>query len=448
MAVAMIDLSKVPSSPRMVVLSQIRAVDPGADLDATVDVIVEDGRITRLGEGAATTDLKSSPDAVVIDGSDLWALPAFVDLHVHMREPGHEYKEDIASGLRAAAAGGFGHVCVMPNTKPVNDKRGITEAMVARAAELGGTALHPIGAITRGLKGEELTEMGDLRDAGAVGVSDDGKCVMSSSVMRRALEYARGFDLPVIQHCEDHVLTRGAQMHEGAISTRLGLRGWPRAAEDTIVARDILLAEATGARYHVAHLSTAGAVRLVHEAKSQGLRVTAEVTPHHLMLTDEAVLGYDTFCKVNPPLRETADVEACRAGLRDGTIDAIATDHAPHSSLEKDCEFQEASPGLIGLELVLPVLLELVREDVIPLARFVDALTSAPAKVVSIEAPTLRVGARADICLVDPNHSFTADAEQLRSKSSNSPFLGRTHTGAVLATILRGQLAHVWGASS
>ncbi len=446
MAGAMIDLSKVPSNPRVVVLSQIRAVDPSADLDATVDVVVEDGRITRLAANAATAELKTSQEAVVIDGRELWAVPAFVDLHVHMREPGHEYKEDIASGLRAAAAGGFAHVCVMPNTKPVNDKRGITEAMVARAAKLGGTGLHPIGAITRGLQGEELTEMGDLQDAGAVAVSDDGKCVMSSSVMRRALEYARTFNLPVIQHCEDHLLTRGAQMHEGSISTRLGLRGWPRVAEDIIVARDILLAEATGARYHVAHLSTAGAVRLVREAKSRGLNVSAEVTPHHLMLTDEAVLGYDTFCKVNPPLREAADIEACRAGLRDGTIDAIATDHAPHSSLEKDCEFQEASPGLVGLELVVPVLLELVRDGVLPLARFVDALTSAPAKVVDIEPPALRIGAPADICVIDPSHSFVARPELLRSKSANSPFVGKPHVGVVLATILRGRFAHVWGA--
>jgi dihydroorotase len=407
-----------------------------------VDVVIEDGRITRVGKGAATEEMKSSERSVCIDGCGLWALPAFVDLHVHFREPGHEYKEDIASGLAAAAAGGFAHVCAMPNTKPVNDTRGITEAMVSRGADVGGARLHPIGAVTRGLAGKELTEMADLRDAGAVGVSDDGHCVMSSALMRRALEYARTFDLPVIQHAEDHDLTAGAQMHEGSISTKLGLRGWPRAAEDAIVARDILLAEATGGRYHVAHVSTEGAIAFIREAKSRGLPVTAEVTPHHLMLTHEAVLGYDTFCKVNPPLREQRDVDACRAALADGTIDAIATDHAPHSSLEKDCEFQQAAPGLIGLELVVPVLLGLVSDGTLPLARFVTALTSAPSRVVGLEAPSLRVGALADLCLVAPDHEHRVDAASLVSKSANSPFVGKSYRGAIALTLVQGRVAY------
>jgi dihydroorotase len=435
----MINWSKAPRDPEVVVLSSIRAVDPALELDGVVDVVIEDGRITRVGAGAATDAMKASERALVIDGTGLWATPAFVDIHVHFREPGHEYKEDIASGLAAAAAGGFGHVCAMPNTKPVNDTRAITEMMVARGREAGGAQLHPIGAITRGLRGEELTEMADLKEAGAVGVSDDGRCVTNSAVMRRALEYARTYDLPVIQHAEDHALTKGAQMHEGAVSTRLGLRGWPRVAEDVIVARDILLAEATGAKYHVAHISTEGAVRLVREAKSRGLPVTAEVTPHHLMLTDEAVLGYDTHCKVNPPLREPRDVEACRAGLADGTIDAIATDHAPHSSLEKDCEFQEASPGLIGLELVVPVLLELVQSGVIPLSRFVDSLTTAAGRIVGIETPSLRVGSLADITLIDPKREHEVTAAGLRTKCANSPFVGRTFTGSVELTMLRGR---------
>jgi len=260
--------------------------------------------------------------------------------------------------------------------------------------------------------------------------------------MRRALEYARTFDMPVIQHAEDHALTKGAQMHEGKVSTRLGLRGWPRVAEDIIVARDILLAEAVGARYHVAHISTEGAVRLVREAKSRGLKVTAEVTPHHLMLTDEAVLGYETLCKVNPPLREGRDVDACRAGLADGTIDAIATDHAPHSSLEKDCEFQAASPGLIGLELVVPVLLELVREDKVSLARFIDSLTGAAAKVVGIESPTLAQGALADLAIIDPNCVHAVAADAIESKSKNSPFVGGTYTGSVELTMLAGRIVH------
>jgi dihydroorotase len=407
----------------VLVLTEVRAIDPAEGLDGVVDVVIEGGRITRLGPGAATDELLRSERSDRIDGRGAWVVPAFVDLHAHLREPGEEYKEDIKTGLTAAARGGFGHVCVMPNTKPVNDRRSITEAMVARAREVGGPRLHPIGAITMGQNGGELTEMADLRDAGAVGVSDDGKCVMSAAVMRRALEYARTFDLPVIQHAEDHTLTEGAQMHEGAISARLGLRGWPRVAEDVIVARDLLLAEATGARYHVAHISTRGAVRLVRDAKDRGISVTAEVTPHHLMLTHEAVLGYDTACKVNPPLREQEDVDALRAALADGTIDCIATDHAPHSSLEKDCEFAEAKPGMIGLELVVPVLLRLVRQGALPLARLVDALTAAPCRVVSIERPRLKEGASAELTLIQPERPVTLDG--FASKSKNTPFLGK-----------------------
>jgi dihydroorotase len=429
-----------PTSPALLLFLGVRAIDPACGLDQVVDVVVEDGVITRLGPGAASAELLRSERAVVVRGAGRWALPAFVDMHVHLREPGQEYKEDIASGLRAAAAGGFAHVCAMPNTRPVNDTRSVTVAMLARAREVGGTRLHPIGAITVGQKGQELTEMADLKDAGAVAVSDDGYCVMSSAVMRRALEYARTFDLPVIQHAEDHALTAGAQMHEGAISTRLGLRGWPRVAEDIIVARDVLLAEATGARYHVAHVSSLGSVRILREAKARGLTVTAEVTPHHLLLTDAAVLGYDTACKVNPPLREPEDVEALCLALADGTIDAIATDHAPHSSIEKDCEFAEASPGMIGLELVVPLLLGLVRQGKLPLARLIDALTRAPSRIVGLTAPTLKVGARAELCLVDPEQEHVLSVSALRSKSHNSPFLGRKVQGAVLMTLADGRV--------
>jgi dihydroorotase len=334
----------------------------------------------------------------------------------------------------------------MPNTRPVNDSRAITEAIVAKARALGGPALHPIGAITVGQKGAELTEMADLKEAGAVAVSDDGRCVTSSAVMRRALEYGKTFDLPVIQHAEDHALTEGAQMHEGAVATRLGLRGFPRVAEDIIVARDVLLAEATGARYHVAHVSSLGAVRILREAKSRGIAVTAEVTPHHLMLTDasvrgaSSVLGYDTACKVNPPLREQADVDAVREALADGTLDAVATDHAPHSTLEKDCEFSEASPGMIGLELVVPVLLDLVRAGKLPLGRLVDALTCAPARIVGLEAPTIREGAVAELTLVDPEAVLRVDAARLRSKSHNTPWLGKTLTGEVRMTLAGGRV--------
>jgi len=421
----------------LLIFSGIRAIDPARGLDRVVDVVIERGVITRVGNGAAH-GLESARDARRISGAGRWLLPAFVDLHAHLREPGQEYKEDILTGLAAAAAGGFGHVCAMPNTRPVNDTRAITEMMVARAQQVGGPRLHPIGAITMGQKGEELTEMGDLKDAGAVAVSDDGRCVTSSAVMRRALEYARTFDLTVIQHAEDHALTEGAQMHEGTVSTRLGLRGWPRAAEDIIVARDVLLAELTGARYHVAHVSSFGAVRILREAKARGLAVTAEVTPHHLLLTDKALLGYDTACKVNPPLRTEEDVAELRRALADGTIDAVATDHAPHSPLEKDCEFGAASTGIIGLETCFPLLLGLVRSGALPLARLIECLTTAPARVVGLAPPSIIEGIPAALTMVEPERTFTIEATRLRSKSANTPFLGHEVTGAVALTMSEG----------
>jgi dihydroorotase len=426
----------------LVVFKNVRAIDPALSLDEPSDVVIERGKILRRGPSGSAGDAAKAERARVIDAGGKWLLPAFVDLHAHLREPGQEYKEDITTGLAAAAAGGYAHVCVMPNTRPVNDNRAITEMMIARAREVGGPKLHPIGAITRGQKGQELTEMGDLRDAGAVGVSDDGVCVMSSAVMRRALEYARTFDLPVIQHAEDHELTAGADMHEGAVSARLGLRGWPRVAEDVIVARDVLLAEYTGGRYHVAHVSTEGAVRILREAKSRGIQVSAEVTPHHLLLTHEALLGYDTACKVNPPLREERDVQALRAALADGTIDAIATDHAPHSSLEKDSELSVASPGMLGLELSFGVLCELIQKEGLTLARLIDALSTRPARIIGIPAPSLKEGALADVVLVDPEMRWVPEQTGLRSKSRNTPFLSRELRGRVLVTIAGGMLAY------
>ena len=423
------------------VFRQVRAVDPTGALDAVVDVVVERGRITRVGRDAAG-DLVAGERVRIVERRGAWLLPGLIDLHAHLREPGAEGKEDVASGLRATAAGGFVDVCCMPNTRPVNDSRVVTEMLVAKARALGTVRLHPIGAITVGQRGEQRTEMADLRDAGAVAVSDDGRCVTNSQVMRRALEYAATFDLPVIQHAEDHALTEGAQMHEGAISTKLGLRGWPRVAEDVIVARDLLLAEYVGARYHVAHVSTSGAVRLLRDAKSRGISATAEVTPHHLLLTHEALLGYDTACKVNPPLREAEDVEALRRALADGTIDCIATDHAPHGVLDKHVELAEAAPGMIGLELCLPLLLGLVRQGVLPLSRLVDALTRAPARVVGLEVPRIRDGARADLVLVDPEARWTIDPARLRTKSRNTPFAGQAVQGRVEMTMCEGRVVH------
>ncbi len=423
------------------VLRRVRAIDPAGGLDAEVDVVVEGARVTRVGRDAGK-DLRASERVRVVERPGAWLLPGLVDLHAHLREPGGEGKEDVASGLRAAAAGGFVDVCCMPNTRPVNDSRVVTEMLVAKARAAGTVRLHPIGAITVGQKGEQLAEMADMKAAGAVAVSDDGRCVTSSHVMRRALEYASTFDLPVIQHAEDHALTEGAQMHEGAISTRLGLRGWPRVAEDVIVARDILLAEYVGARYHVAHVSTAGAARLIREGKERGVPVTAEVTPHHLLLTHEALLGYDPVCKVNPPLREASDVEALRKALADGTIDCVATDHAPHGVLDKNVELAEAAPGMIGLELCLPLLLGLAAQGAFPLASLVEALTGGPARVAGLPVPRIKDGARADLVLVDPTARWTIDPARLLSKSRNTPFAGRAVTGRVELTVCEGRIVH------
>ncbi len=437
---AVLSPAAVDAPPELLIIRDVRALDPSGNLDVQGDVVLERGRITRVGRGAAA-GLENANAARVIDGRGKLLLPAFVDMHAHLREPGQEYKEDIRTGLAAAAAGGYAHVCVMPNTKPVNDTRAVTELMKNRAREVGGPSLHPIGAITMGQQGKELTEMAELREAGAVAVSDDGVCVMSSAVMRRALEYAKNFDLPVIQHAEDHDLTAGAEMHEGAISARLGLRGWPRIAEDVIIARDVLIAEYVKARYHAAHISTLGAVRIIREAKSRGIDVTCEVTPHHLLLTDQAVLGYDTGCKVNPPLREEADIDALRRALADGTIDAIATDHAPHSSLEKDCEFAEAKPGMIGLELCFGLLFKLVGQSGLTLARLVDALSSRPARIIGIEVPRIREGALGELVLIDPEAVHKVEQLPFKSKSRNTPFMKHELKGKIMLTLARGQIA-------
>jgi len=424
----------------MLILRGGRVIDPASERDEIADVVIEAGRVRSVGRGAG--DSIEGEHVVVLDCSGRWVTPGFLDLHVHLREPGQEYKEDLESGLMAAAAGGFTTVCAMPNTTPVNDCRAITEAVMARARDIVGARLSVYGAVTRGSRGEQLTEMADLKDAGAMGVSDDGVCVMNAAVMRHALEYARTFDLLVSQHCEDHDMTGGAPMNEGPVATRLGLRGWPTAAEDVIVARDLILAELTGARYHVAHLSSLGAVRLIREAKSRGLPVTAEVTPHHLLLTDEAVLGYRTFCKVNPPLRSEADVEAVREALRDGTIDCIATDHAPHTSLEKDCEFDVASFGINGLEPTLAVMLGLVRDGHLSEHRLVESLTAAPAKVGKLEGGSLRVGAPADVTVIDPGLQWTVRAEDMLSKSHNTPWIDQPVTGAVTHTLVAGEVVY------
>lgn len=427
----------MPSVVELLVVRDVRTYDAP---DVSLDLVVERGRITAFGPGAAQALPKDR--GIQIEGRGRWLLPGFVDLHVHFREPGFEGKEDIASGLAAAAAGGFVHVCPMPNTRPVNDGRLVTELMMNRARDVDGVSISPVGAITQGLLGTELAEMAAMRAAGARAVSDDGKCVMSAAVMRRALEYAKTHDLVVMQHAEDHTLTEGALMHEGAVSARLGLRGWPRVAEDVIVARDLLLAEVTRAKYHVSHLSSHVSARLVREAKSRGLPVTAEVTPHHLLLTDASLLGYDTACKVNPPLREEVDVESMWQALGDGTIDAVATDHAPHGPLDKECELAAAAPGLIGLELCVPLLVDAARKRGFPLSRLFDALTGAPAKIIGLDPARVREGDEASFCLFDPEARWKVDRSTIRSKSLNTPFLGRELLGAVDLTVARGRIVH------
>jgi dihydroorotase len=423
------------------VIAGARILDPKSSRDEVGDLVIEDGRIVRVGQGAA--EGVQGPRVERIDAQGAWAVPGLFDLHVHLREPGQEYKEDIASGLAAALAGGFTTVCTMPNTRPTTDTRAIVEAVVARAREVGGARLLPFGAITRGLAGVELTEMADLREAGAIGVTDDGRCVMNAAVMRHALEYASTFDLLVSQHCEDHHLTEGAVMHEGRVSAEHGLRGWPREAEDIIVARDLLLVERTRARYHVAHISSLGAVRLLREAKSRGLTVSAEVTPHHLTLTEDDVAGYRTYCKVNPPLRSIEDRAALRAALADGTIDCVATDHAPHSALEKDCPFEEALVGIDGLETAVSIVLGLVRDGTMSPLRFAEVMSAAPARIARDEtAGSLAIGARADVALIDPGLRWQLVKSELRSKSHNTPFLDRELEGRVVCTVAAGVIAH------
>jgi dihydroorotase len=422
-----------------IVLQGGRVIDPAASRDAIADVVIADGRIVAVEPGAAA---HAPPGARTIDARKLVIAPGFVDLHVHLREPGHEYKEDIATGTLAAAAGGFTSVCCMPNTQPVNDCRAVTDLIVRRAREAGHVRVYPVGAVSVGLKGEGLAEIGEMKDAGIVAVSDDGKPVMNGELMRRAMEYARTFGLPIVQHAEDLHLAAGGVMNEGPAATRAGLRGQPAAAESTMVARDLELCELTGARYHVAHVSTAASVRLVRDAKKRGLPVTCEVTPHHLTLTDEACTSYDTHTKCAPPLRSESDLAALREALADGTIDCIATDHAPHGIQEKELEFDQAAFGMIGLETALALGLKLVDEKVLDLATLVKRLTIGPARIFELPAGTLARGAAADVVAFDPESSWSVDPRGLHSKSKNSPFLGWGLRGRVAFTLVGGRLVH------
>ena len=414
-----------------------RLIDPKNEIDQIVNLVIEGDRVTQVSSKAV--DLKGME---VIDAKGMIVSPGFIDLHVHLRDPGQEYKEDIRSGTESAAAGGFTSVCCMPNTRPVNDNETVTQYILDKAKRVGLVHVLPVGAITKGSQGQELAEFGKLKEAGCVALSDDGWPVMNSEMMRRALEYAKAFDLVVMPHCEDKHLSEGGVMNEGRSSTEMGLRGIPCQAEEIMIARDILLADLTQSRVHFAHISSEGGVRLIREAKARGIPVTAETCPHYFSLTDEATIGYNTNAKMNPPLRGLKDREAVKNGLRDGTIDAISTDHAPHSPEEKEQEFDKAPFGIIGLETVLPLSLALEREGVISLQQMIGLLTYKPANILKIKKGSLEEGAFADITLFDPSAEWVLDSSKLKSKSRNTPFNGWKMKGQVRVTIVSGKVVY------
>ena len=414
-----------------------RVIDPARGTDGIADLLTDGGRVEAVGRNIGEPD-----GALVIDATGLVVAPGLIDLHTHLREPGQEDLETIATGAMAAVAGGFTAVCAMPNTDPVCDNQGVVGFIVSQAQRAGKARVYPIGAISVGQKGQQLAEFGELVGAGAVAVSDDGKPVMSSHLMRTALEYARVFNIPVADHCEEMTLAQGGAMHEGLVSTRLGLKGIPAAAEEIMVARDILLAELTGGHVHLCHMSTRGSVELIRRAKAKGLRVTAEACPHHFTLTHDACEGYDTNAKMNPPLREAEDREAIRQGLRDGTIDVIATDHAPHHYDAKEREFDDAPNGIIGLETALALALtELVGSGLMPLPELLLRMSTMPARIFNLPGGTLATGAPADVVVFDPEAPWEVRPEEFYSKSRNTPFRGRRLTGRAEVTIVGGQVA-------
>jgi len=411
-----------------------RIIDPRNRVDGVRDLRLEDGKVAAVSERPLPLD-----GAEEVQAQGLWVTPGFIDLHVHLREPGEEGKETILTGTRAAVAGGFTSVLAMPNTRPVNDSALVTRLVRQRAQEADLARVYPVGAISKGLLGEEMAEIGALRDAGCVAVTDDGRPVMSASLMRRVLSYAAPLGIPVMVHEEDLTLSAGGALTEGPRATRLGLLPIPRSAEVVMVARDLVLLEEVGGRLHVAHVSCADSVALLREAKRRGLRVTAEAAPHHFTLTDEAVEGWNTHAKMNPPLRHHEDVAAVREGLADGTIDAIATDHAPHGIMDKQVPYAEAANGVIGLETALPLTLELVRSGALTPVRAVELLTSGPAGAFGLPGGHLTPGAPADVTLLDPGAAWTVEAARFQSKSRNTPYEGRKVTGRVVRTVVGGR---------
>ncbi|MGR6835667.1 dihydroorotase [Syntrophomonas erecta] len=410
-----------------------QVIDPANDINEIRDVLIEDGLVKAVEAGLSISD------GEILEAQGKLVCPGFIDMHVHLREPGFEYKEDIASGTRAAAAGGFTTVCCMPNTSPVIDNAAVASFVRERAQRAGVVNVHPIGAISKNQEGKELAEIAELVAAGCIAISDDGKSVEKSNIMRNALDYARMFDIPVLSHCEEPSLSRGGLMHEGFYSTIYGLKGIPAEAEEVMVARDILLARLTGARLHICHISTAGAVEMVRQAKAEGVLITCEATPHHLLLTDELLGSYNTDAKVNPPLRSQEHVDALIEGLNDGTIDCIATDHAPHHLESKDCEFELAANGISGLETAIPALMSLVAEGRISLTHMIELFTIGPAGILSLDRGTLSPGSVADLTIIDPEMVKSVDTKKFYSRGKNTPFKEREFKGWPHATIVAGR---------
>ena len=413
-----------------------RVLDPASEIDESADVLIDDGVIVAVGPEL------DARGAEVLDAAGCWVAPGFVDLHTHLREPGQEYKEDLGSGGRSAVAGGFTSVTCMANTDPVNDDPAVTEYILNRAKADSPAKIYPIAAATMGLEGRVMTEMVALSKAGAVAFSDDGKTISDGGIMRRVLEYSKLTDAPVVIHAEDCALRGEGVVNEGPVSTKLGLPGNPCLAEDVLVARDLMLARLTGARLHVAHVSSAGAVDLIRRAREEGLSVTAEVTPHHLTLTDEATLGYDTNTKMAPPLRSRADVDACRRALAEGVIDVIATDHAPHALHEKEVEFVAAPPGVLGFETAYAVCMDLVREDELAPLELIRRMSTTACEIMNIPGGSLAVGRSGDVVVLDPERVWTYDPAKGYSKSRNSPWAGAELTGRVIATVVEGGLVY------
>ena len=410
-------------------------IDPG-NITGMFDILVKDKKIYKIIDPGDKTDFLKS-EVQVIDASGMVVVPGLIDMHVHLREPGQEYKETIRTGCMAAAAGGFTAVCPMPNTEPVNDNRQITEYIIKKAGIEDAPRVYPVAAISMGLKGKDFCEYGELKDSGAIALSDDGNPVSNSNFMRRAMEYAKGFGLLIISHCEDLSLAAQGVMNEGHVATHMGLEGIPNAAESIMVMRDIALSELTGAYLHIAHVSTTESVNAVRQAKQRGVLVTAETAPHYFTLTHEAVKGYNTNAKMNPPLRSAADREAVRQGLADGTIDVIATDHAPHSSIEKEVEFDKAANGIIGLETSLPLGLKLVKDGVLALPELIEKMSLNPAKILGVKRG-IKAELPADITIIDTRKNFTVDAKKFKSKSRNTPFDGWKLQGKAVLTMVEG----------